>query len=75
MEELEAAGGSGASEESAAELVRLRDEVAAAVARAEEAEARAKTLAQEKESFGKRCAPLGPSLKQLLTGIVGLMGL
>ncbi|BDA49394.1 hypothetical protein COCOBI_14-0090 [Coccomyxa sp. Obi] len=65
VEELEAAGSSGASAESTAELAQLRDEVAAAVARAEEAEARAKTLAQEKESFGKRGAKLQAKLNRL----------
>ena len=58
MEDLQAAGSTGGSAESAAELALLRDEVPAAVARAEEADARAKTLAQEKESFGKRWALL-----------------
>jgi hypothetical protein len=56
IDELEAAGASMPSEETAAEVARLSDELAAAAARADEAEARAKTLAQEKESFGKRCA-------------------
>ncbi|CAL8464717.1 g4252 [Coccomyxa elongata] len=65
VEELQAAGGSGASPDSAAELAQLRDEVAAAVARSEEAEARAKTLAQEKESFGKRGAKLQAKLNRL----------